>query len=157
MFCASKAKRPLFVIFWGFILNLRAIYASAGDASTSFGEFSMQTAYDVIIFKFQGVQVHPLAPPCRRPWLQRGANAHSQTRHKINGINFYNIFCIKNFTKVYKTCILTILPWYKHDLLLKTSGNIENILSGPLDPYVANCVAKYIQLMRVKSSIWSHF
>ena len=27
------------------------------------GAFSLQTAYDVIIFKFQEVQLHPLAPP----------------------------------------------------------------------------------------------
>ena len=27
------------------------------------GAFYLQTAHDVIIFKFQGVQLHPLAPP----------------------------------------------------------------------------------------------
>ena len=87
---------------------------------------------------------------CRKLLLTRGAKAHTQISHTIININCCNIFCIKNFTKVYKTCILIILPWYKNDLLLKTSGNIENILSGPLDPYKANCVVKYIQLMRVK-------
>ena len=29
--------------------------------------FCIKTSFDVIIFKFQGVQVHPLAPSCRRP------------------------------------------------------------------------------------------
>ena len=57
---------------------------------------------------------------------------------------------------MYKTCILIILPWYKNDLLLKTSGNIENILSGPMDPYKANCVVKYIQLMRVKNERFAY-
>ena len=116
--------------------NLKFCLATRNDKTTSY----VKRCVKFCKFKVQNT---------RKLLLTRGAKAHTQIRHTIININFWNIFCIKNFTKVYKTCILIILPWYKNDLLLKTSGNIENILSGPLDPYKANCVVKYIQLMRV--------
>ena len=119
------------------ILSKVNLWATRNDKTTSY----VKRCVKFCKFKVQNT---------RKLLLTHGAKAHTQIRHTIININFCNIFCIKNFTKVYKKGILIILPWYKHDLLLKTSGNIENIFSGPLDPYVANCVAKYIQLMRVK-------
>ena len=68
MFCAPKAKKQLFLAnFRDYALNLGTFSASAGGAGKKFGAFYLRTVYGVIILKFQGVQVHPLAPPCRRP------------------------------------------------------------------------------------------
>ena len=43
--------------------------------------WGMQTAYDAIIFKFQGVQVHPLAPPLPAPMYMQ---------HDVHGFLTYS-------------------------------------------------------------------
>ena len=53
-FDAPKARTKIFAIFRRFGLNLRVFDASV---------FSTGTAYDVIIFKFQGGQLPQVAPP----------------------------------------------------------------------------------------------
>ena len=50
--------------------NLRVIDASADGASENFRVLSTGTAYDVIIFKFQGGgQLPQVAPPLRAPMV----------------------------------------------------------------------------------------
>ena len=53
-FGPPKARTKIFAIFRCFKLNLRVLDASAEGASENFRVFSTGTAYDVIIFKFQG-------------------------------------------------------------------------------------------------------
>ena len=55
-------KREIFVIFWRFRLNLGVFHASAEGAREKFRVFYRGTAYDVIIFKFQGGAFAPPAP-----------------------------------------------------------------------------------------------
>ena len=52
-FVASKAQTTIFAIFCRFRFNLRIEDASAGGANENFRVFCTETAYDVIIFKFQ--------------------------------------------------------------------------------------------------------
>ena len=59
-----ETKR-FWVNFCGFILNLVQLVQAPEARAKILGEFSFQTPYDVIIFKFQG---GASAPPCRRPW-----------------------------------------------------------------------------------------
>ena len=51
------------MIFRRFSLNLGVFHASAEGASEKFRVFYRGTAYDVIIFKFQGGAFAPPAPP----------------------------------------------------------------------------------------------
>ena len=67
------APTGIFPIFRRFRLNLRVFDASAGGASENFRVFSTGTAYDVIVFKFQGggqlPQVAPLPSGCQ--WMRK--------------------------------------------------------------------------------------
>ena len=54
-----------FAIFLRFRLNLGVIDASAECARQKFRVFYRGTAYDVILFKFQGVGVVVIRPPPR--------------------------------------------------------------------------------------------
>ena len=69
-FGAPKARTKTFAISRNFRLNLRVIDASDEGASENFRVFSMETAYDVIIFKFQGGGGGncPRLPPSGRLW-----------------------------------------------------------------------------------------
>ena len=60
-----RRERKFSRFFRSFRLNLRVIDASAEGASENFRVFSTRTAYDVIIFKFQGGggQLPQVAPP----------------------------------------------------------------------------------------------
>ena len=62
-FGAPKAQTKIFAFFRRFRLNLRVFDASAEGASENFRVFSTGTAYDVIIFKFQGGGNCPRLPP----------------------------------------------------------------------------------------------
>ena len=64
---ADYKKGENFVIFRRFRLNLGVFHASAKGASEKFSVFYRGTAYDVIIFEFQGGVIRPPAPPCGRP------------------------------------------------------------------------------------------
>ena len=58
-----KARTKIFAIFRRSRLSLRVFDASAECASENFTVISTRTAYDVIIFKFQGGQLPQFAPP----------------------------------------------------------------------------------------------
>ena len=60
-FVRQKQNKRFFVSFGVFTPSFMLIRASAGGASKNFIAFCLQTAYDVIIFKFQG---GASAPPC---------------------------------------------------------------------------------------------
>ena len=59
------AQTKIFAIFRHFVQHLRVCYASAEGASENFKVFPTGTAYDVIIFKFQGGGA--TAPGCPPP------------------------------------------------------------------------------------------
>ena len=58
-----RRKRKFSRFFRRFRLNLRVFHASAEGASENFRVFFTGTAYDVIIFKFQGGATAPGCPP----------------------------------------------------------------------------------------------
>ena len=74
IFVAPNALTKSFVIFffWRFRLNLNVFDASAEGASENFRVVSTETAYDVIIFKFQGGGNCPRLPhPLRAPMVKK--------------------------------------------------------------------------------------
>ena len=67
-FARRLQKGGNFVIFRRFGLNLGVFHTSAEGASEKFRVFYRATAYDVIIFKFQGGGIRPPpAPPLLTP------------------------------------------------------------------------------------------
>ena len=71
-FSARRRRQRKFSLFFRrFRLNLRVFYASAEGASENFAVFSTGTAYDVIIFKFQGGGNCPRLPPSGRLCCRR--------------------------------------------------------------------------------------
>ena len=80
-----RRKRKCLRFFRRFRQTLRVLDASAEGSSENFRVVCTERAYDVIVFKFQGLGNCPrLSPPSGRPWWARLVFAFVDGSYNIN-------------------------------------------------------------------------